>query len=161
VLLPLDEADRVCGLCGGGLHAWEGQGEDREEVTVVERSFLLRRNSAKVHSRRPLLHPLRSGRCLLPALASSSPAWGNFQGVAFQGPRQLATLLKEAPAFAECMSRKALAYGLGRELTDADWPVVRNVNQRFAQGGHRLPELLVAVAMSESFRNRCPVPAEQ
>ncbi|NPC53548.1 IS66 family transposase [Corallococcus sp. AB032C] len=43
VLLPLDEADRVCGLCGSGLHAWEGQTEDGEEITVVERSFLLRR----------------------------------------------------------------------------------------------------------------------
>ncbi|WP_434300954.1 IS66 family transposase [Corallococcus exiguus] len=43
VLLPLDEADRVCGLCGNGLHAWEGQTEDCEQVTVVERSFVLRR----------------------------------------------------------------------------------------------------------------------
>lgn len=43
VLLPLDEADRVCGLCGGGLQAWEGQTEDCDEVTVVERSFVLRR----------------------------------------------------------------------------------------------------------------------
>ncbi|SEU38991.1 IS66 family transposase [Stigmatella erecta] len=43
VLLPLDEADQVCGLCGSGLHAWEGQTEDCEEITVVERSFLLRR----------------------------------------------------------------------------------------------------------------------
>jgi transposase len=33
VLLPLDEAQKVCGLCGGGLHAWEGQTEDCEEVT--------------------------------------------------------------------------------------------------------------------------------
>jgi len=42
VLLPLDEADQVCGLCGNGLHPWEGQTEDCEEVTVVERSFVLR-----------------------------------------------------------------------------------------------------------------------
>jgi len=43
VLLPLDAADPVCGLCGGGLHAWEGQTENCEEITVVERSFVLRR----------------------------------------------------------------------------------------------------------------------
>ena len=43
VLLPLDEADQVCGLCGGTLHAWQGQTEDCEEVTVVERSFVLRK----------------------------------------------------------------------------------------------------------------------
>jgi transposase len=43
VLLPLDEADRVCGLCGSGLQTWQGQTEDCEEITVVERSFVLRR----------------------------------------------------------------------------------------------------------------------
>ncbi|QSQ26074.1 DUF1592 domain-containing protein [Pyxidicoccus parkwayensis] len=84
---------------------------------------------------------------------------GNFRGTAFQGPRQLAGILKQDPAFAECISRKALSYGLGRELTDADDPVVRGVDEHFAQGGYRLPELLVAVALSDSFRNRCPVPA--
>jgi transposase len=45
VLLPLDEADKVCALCGGGLHEWQGQTEDSEEITVVERQFVLR----KVH----------------------------------------------------------------------------------------------------------------
>ncbi len=85
---------------------------------------------------------------------------GIFEGVAFRGPRALATILKQDPAFAKCMSRKALAYGLGRELTDADESVVRDVDARFAQGRHRLPELLVAVALSDSFRSRCPVPAE-
>jgi transposase len=43
VLLPLDEADRVCGLCGGALHEWTGQTEDCEEITVVERTFELRK----------------------------------------------------------------------------------------------------------------------
>jgi transposase len=43
VLLPLDEADQVCGLCGGPLHEWHGQTEDSEEITVVERQFVLRK----------------------------------------------------------------------------------------------------------------------
>lgn len=43
VLLPLDEADQVCGLCGGGLHPWPGQTEDGEEITVIERSFVVRK----------------------------------------------------------------------------------------------------------------------
>jgi transposase len=45
VLLPLEEADQVCALCGGTLHEWHGQTEDSEEITVVERQFVLR----KVH----------------------------------------------------------------------------------------------------------------
>ena len=43
VLLPLDEADKVCGLCGGALKEWQGQTEDSEEVSVVERHFVLKR----------------------------------------------------------------------------------------------------------------------
>lgn len=43
VVLPLEEADRVCALCGGVLHEWQGQTEDSEEITVVERQFVLRK----------------------------------------------------------------------------------------------------------------------
>jgi transposase len=43
VVLPLDEADKVCGLCGSALHEWAGQTEDSEEITVVERHFVLRK----------------------------------------------------------------------------------------------------------------------
>lgn len=37
----LDEADRVCKACGGTLDEMIGQFEESEEVTVVERSFVL------------------------------------------------------------------------------------------------------------------------
>ncbi len=43
VMLPLDEADKVCGLCGGALKEWTGQTEDSQEVSVVERHFVLKR----------------------------------------------------------------------------------------------------------------------
>jgi transposase len=43
VLLPLDEAEQVCALCSGPLHEWQGQTEDSEEITVVERQFVLRK----------------------------------------------------------------------------------------------------------------------
>jgi len=43
VVLPLDEADKVCGLCGGALKEWKGQTEDSQEVSVVERHFVLKR----------------------------------------------------------------------------------------------------------------------
>jgi transposase len=42
VLLTLDEADKVCGLCGGALEEWKGQTEDSQEVSVVERHFVLK-----------------------------------------------------------------------------------------------------------------------
>ncbi len=37
----LDEADRICKACGGTLDEMTGQFEESEEVTVVERSFVL------------------------------------------------------------------------------------------------------------------------
>ena len=43
----LDEAERVCPECGERLAEWEGQSEDSEEVTVVERQFVVRKHRRK------------------------------------------------------------------------------------------------------------------
>jgi transposase len=40
----LDEADRVCELCGGQLREWEGQTEDSEEVTIIERQYVIHKH---------------------------------------------------------------------------------------------------------------------
>jgi transposase len=40
----LDEADRVCELCGKPLREWEGQTEDSEEVTIIERQYVIHRH---------------------------------------------------------------------------------------------------------------------
>ena len=41
---PLEEADRVCLSCGGQLQLWEGQGDETEEVEIIERRFVLRKH---------------------------------------------------------------------------------------------------------------------
>jgi transposase len=41
VIHELDEADRVCPQCGGALVEMAGQTEDSEEITVVERRFVI------------------------------------------------------------------------------------------------------------------------
>jgi transposase len=43
----LAEADRVCPDCGAMLAEWEGQTEDSEEITVVERHFIVRKHRRK------------------------------------------------------------------------------------------------------------------
>ncbi|HEX7506960.1 MAG TPA: IS66 family transposase [Polyangia bacterium] len=45
--LELSEADRVCPDCGAILAEWEGQTEDSEEITVVERHFVVRKHRRK------------------------------------------------------------------------------------------------------------------
>lgn len=41
---PLDEADQICPDCGKPLHAWHGQTESSEEVTVIQRKYVLVRH---------------------------------------------------------------------------------------------------------------------
>lgn len=43
----VDDADRICGLCGDPMEDWEGQTEDSDEVTVVQRSFKIIRHQRK------------------------------------------------------------------------------------------------------------------
>ncbi|MGH9779659.1 MAG: IS66 family transposase [Candidatus Acidiferrales bacterium] len=47
VIHELDEADRNCPQCGGGLVEMKGQTEDSEEVTVVERRFVILKHQRK------------------------------------------------------------------------------------------------------------------
>lgn len=43
----LDDADKVCDLCGGVLVEWEGQEEETEEISVMERVFLIKEHKQK------------------------------------------------------------------------------------------------------------------
>jgi transposase len=43
----IGEADRVCPECGEPLAEWAGQSEDSEEITVVERQFIVRKHRRK------------------------------------------------------------------------------------------------------------------
>jgi transposase len=43
----LDEKEKNCELCGGSLEEWEGQEEATEEITVVKRSFYIKKNKQK------------------------------------------------------------------------------------------------------------------
>jgi transposase len=47
VLYELPEPDRVCGLCGGQLSEWPEQFEDSEEISVVERQFVVVKHRRK------------------------------------------------------------------------------------------------------------------
>lgn len=43
----LDEADQQCTECGGHLEPWDGQDDETEEVDVIERRFVLKKNIRK------------------------------------------------------------------------------------------------------------------
>jgi len=43
----LDEADQQCPSCGGQLALWEGQDDETEEIDVIERRFVIKKNIRK------------------------------------------------------------------------------------------------------------------
>lgn len=43
----LDEADKVCPICGEQLEPWEGQFEQSEEIDVIERRFIITKHKRK------------------------------------------------------------------------------------------------------------------
>jgi transposase len=61
VIHPLDEADKICPKCGGGLLEWKEQFEEAEEIDVVERSFRIVRHKRQKYR-------CRCGECIETAL---------------------------------------------------------------------------------------------
>jgi transposase len=57
VFHDLDDADKTCPACGGGLDEWEGQFEEADEIEVIERRYVIKR-----HKRRK--YRCRCGSCI-------------------------------------------------------------------------------------------------
>ena len=56
-----DEADKMCGACGGHLDAWNGQFEESEEIDVIERRFVITKHKRQKYR-------CRCGQCIETAL---------------------------------------------------------------------------------------------
>ena len=57
----LDDADKVCPNCGGGLHEMEGQYEEHDEIDVIPLRFVLKHHKRKKYA-------CRCGSCIETAL---------------------------------------------------------------------------------------------
>ena len=76
-------------------------------------------------------------------------------GARFEGPdglRQL--LLDRQPQFVRTVTERLLTYALGRRLEYHDQPVVRQVIEEAAGGGHRWSDLILGIVNSTPFRMR-------
>jgi hypothetical protein len=72
-------------------------------------------------------------------------------------------LLSRSDAFVSTFTERLMTYALGRELTAADMPVVRNVVRAAAPQDHTLRALVHGIVASDSFQKRtktgdAPVP---
>jgi hypothetical protein len=70
----------------------------------------------------------------------------------FNGAVELAHVLAESPAVRRCTARQWFRFALGRAETPADTCSLERLDERFANSGFDIRELLLALVTSDAFR---------
>ena len=74
-------------------------------------------------------------------------------GTTFKGPRELEAIVKSKPeAFAECLARKLMIYGLGRGLEPYDDPAVKKIVTNVVADNYRFSTLILEIVKSLPFQ---------
>ena len=73
---PLEDADKVCPHCGGGLHEMEGQYEESDEIDVLPLRFVIKRHKRKKYA-------CSCGSCIETALGPDKLTPGGRYSVSF------------------------------------------------------------------------------
>lgn len=76
---------------------------------------------------------------------------GTLDGVAFEGPADFAVVLSQNPAIPTCLVERTVSYAFGRSPGREYRPWLDYINESFADGGYRIRDLLLTIAMSENF----------
>ena len=80
--------------------------------------------------------------------------------ISFDGAVELAHAVADHPAPYRCLTQRLARYAYGRTFVAGDKEGLAQVRAAFEQGGWDIKELLVALAISPSFRLALP-PADQ
>ena len=78
-------------------------------------------------------------------------ASGNLDGKSFTDVVGLGQALHDHPSLPTCLVERVYSYGSGGIANDQAKPMLAYLNQQFAAGGYRLPNLLRTIAMSNAF----------
>jgi len=85
-----------------------------------------------------------------------------WDGTALDGAADLRkALLARSPQFAETVTEKLLAYGLGRGVEYYDMPTIRSIVGHAKAGNYRFKALIKGVATSDAFQRRVKQPSRQ
>jgi hypothetical protein len=76
---------------------------------------------------------------------------GSLDGKAFTDVVGLGKALHDHPALTQCLVKRAYSYGTGGPTSGEDKPLLDLFDQRFAQEGYRLPDLLRSIVLSPAF----------
>jgi hypothetical protein len=81
---------------------------------------------------------------------------GTLDGKAFVDAVGLGQAMHDHPALTSCLVQRLYSYGTGGPAGSNDTPVLKYLNQRFAEQGYRLPDLLRAIVLSPTFTEVVP-----
>jgi hypothetical protein len=88
---------------------------------------------------------------------STSELRGTDQDGPVENAVELVGRLARSSEVRACMTRQWFRYALGRLDTEGDQPAIKAAIEAFSRNGHRLPDLMVALAASHPFRFRRPL----
>lgn len=81
---------------------------------------------------------------------------GDLDGVAFNGPVELAELLAQSPPTAECLVKNLYRYATGRPESDGQGAVIASLTERFSSSGYDFQTLMLDLVTSDGFRFVAP-----
>ena len=73
----------------------------------------------------------------------------------FEGARALGALIHDDPLLPYCMTQKTMTYALGRGFEN-EVCLIDDINEKFAEGGYQMSDLVIEVVKSPAFRMRAP-----
>jgi hypothetical protein len=88
-------------------------------------------------------------------------ASGSLDGKTFKDLAGLGVALRDHPSLPSCLVKRVYSYGSGGPLSPADDDQIAALNKTFAAAGYRVPELLRAIAASDTFIRIIEKPAPQ
>ncbi|MBL8631556.1 MAG: DUF1592 domain-containing protein [Rhodospirillaceae bacterium] len=83
---------------------------------------------------------------------------GNLNGIPFNDPKGLGQALREDPAAAQCVVRRAYNYATARPLERGERKWLNYLEHEFADDGYRFRELIRKIALSDALYAVSPVP---
>ena len=121
----LDEADQTCPECGGQLGEWPDQYEESEEVTVVERQFVISKHKRKKYR-------CRCGACVATAPGPLKLIDGGRYSIDFAVEVAVSKYLDHLPLERQCriMGREGLVVD-SQTLWDQIWALSRHLEPSY------------------------------
>jgi hypothetical protein len=76
---------------------------------------------------------------------------GSLDGVDFEGAPGLGQAMRDNPVVPMCLTDKLYRSAVGRELDESEGPFIEYLTAAFAAQGYRIPQLMRAIALSQTF----------